>query len=67
MNKKYMENIIEQQVSKFSNIKFELNEYTILFTNRDEKNITLININKRKIREEYILDVETFEVLDQVE
>ena len=67
MNRQYMENIIEQQVSKFSNIKFELNEYTILFTNRDEKNITLININKRKIREEYILDVETFEVLDQVE
>ena len=67
MNRQYIESQIEYEISKFSNIDFKLNEYTILFTNRDEKNITLININKRKIREEYILDVETFEVLDQVE
>ena len=67
MNRQYIESQIEYEISKFSNIKFELNEYTILFTNRDEKNITLININKRKIREEYILDIETFEVLEQVE
>ena len=67
MNYKQIEKQIENQISKFSNIDYKLNEYTIKFSNRVLTEIVLININIRDIREEYILDAETFEVLDQVE
>lgn len=67
MNRQYIESQIEYEISKFSNIDFKLNEYTLQYSNRRYSTLILININVNGIREEYELDFETFEVLDQVE
>ena len=67
MNYTDIERKIENQISKFSNINFRLNEYTLKYTNRYYRIIVLIHINTNGVREEYNLDVETFEVIEQVE
>lgn len=67
MNYTDIERKIENQISKFSNINFRLNDYTLKYTNRYYRIIVLIHINTNGVREEYNLDVETFEVIEQVE
>ena len=57
--------IIENQISEFSGIDYKLANWDVI--ENDDNTISLININIRNIKEVYILDKNTFEVLDQVE
>ena len=65
MNRQYIESQIEYEISKFSNIDYKLANWDVI--ENDDNTISLININIRNIKEVYILDKNTFEVLDQVE
>lgn len=56
---------IEKSISNFSGIDFELNDWETI--NNEDGTTYLININIRNVKEIYVLDTKTFEVLDQVE
>ena len=70
MNKQ-IEKRIENKISEFSGIEYKLYDYTLIYSNKHwtdgKEKLTLINVNVNYIKEEYELDVETFEVLDRVE
>lgn len=55
---------IEKEVSKFSEINYKLNDFSIL---KEGKQIFVVNINIKNNREVYAFDAKTFELLEQIE